>query len=73
MDNYTAAQRKWCDTYRSLTGFDPIMDAFEAGEESFEDSAHWNIKWFQDHSTDALLAITGPALGAAIDEAEGVE
>jgi hypothetical protein len=32
---YTKEQREWCVLYEARTGFDPMMDDFEAGNETF--------------------------------------
>ena len=51
---YSKAQIAWCKNYEHKTTFDPIMCDFEDGEKTFKEAAHWNVKWFEDWSVDAL-------------------
>lgn len=54
---YTSEQRAWCEAYEKLTGFDPLMCDFEAGNESFITAAKNSKKWFEDWSSDMLRSI----------------
>lgn len=54
----TRAQRAWCKKYRESTMFDPLIDDFLAGEETFEEAAQKSIAWFEDWANDATLAIS---------------
>lgn len=54
---YTAEQRRWCETYRSETGFTPIMDSFENGRATFYEAAAIAIRWYEAHSSDVHLRI----------------
>ena len=57
-DLFTAEQLKWCDDYEAHTGFEPLMDEYLAGNESFVAAARRSIVWYEDHSSDALLKIS---------------
>lgn len=54
---YSAEQRTWCRKYRSETGFNPMMDAFECGDETFHEAATRSIRWYEAHSSDVHLRI----------------
>lgn len=56
---YTQEQWDWCQKYESRTGFDPMMESFEAGDRSFYDAARSAVSWYEMHSIDAFLAISG--------------
>jgi hypothetical protein len=64
---YTAEQRAWCENYESRTGFEPLMDDFEARNETFYEAATKSVSWFEDHSSDALLSVSSniPGFDAA--------
>ena len=51
---YNKAQVEWCKNYERETTFEPIMCNFEAGEQTFQEAANWNVKWFEDWSVEAL-------------------
>lgn len=53
----TKAQCEWCVYYEAVTGFEPIMDDFTTGDCSFYEAASHAVRWFEDHSNDALLKI----------------
>jgi hypothetical protein len=53
----TKQQRAWCREYERQTTFEPCMDDFLCGSESFADAALWNVRWFEDWSSDAHLNI----------------
>jgi hypothetical protein len=55
--NYTAEQQRWCDTYRSETGFAPLMESFESGRATFHEAATTAIRWYEAHASDAHLRI----------------
>jgi hypothetical protein len=55
---YSAEQRAWCENYESRTGFDPLMEDFEAGNETFYEAATKSVSWFEDHSCDAFLSVS---------------
>lgn len=63
---YTEEQRNWCEMYRSETGFAPMMDLFERGEEAFREAATRSIRWYEAHTSDVHLRIQRalPAAGA---------
>lgn len=54
----TPEQRKWCKKYKSETTFEPLIDNFLEGHETFEEAARNSIKWFEDWSGDALLIVS---------------
>lgn len=54
---YTTEQRAWCKTYRCETGFAPMMDQFERGEETFREAATRSIRWYEAHTSDVHLRI----------------
>ena len=58
MGEMNRAQKKWCKEYEESTFFEPIMDDFRNGNETFLEAARRNIKWFEDWSCDALRAIS---------------
>ena len=55
---YSKAQKIWCKKYRAETGFDPLMDEYEAGGETFDDARKRSVAWFDDWSSDVLIRIT---------------
>lgn len=55
---FTRTQKKWCSLYEKETGFEPLMDDFIAGNESFVRAARKSARWFEDWSNDAILNIT---------------
>ncbi|WP_413216038.1 hypothetical protein [Paraburkholderia kururiensis] len=55
---FALQQREWCVLYEARTGFDPMMDDFEAGNETFYQGAAKSVRWFEDHAADALNAIS---------------
>ncbi|WP_321944454.1 hypothetical protein [Paraburkholderia tropica] len=55
---YTPEQQAWCVLYEARTGFDPMMDDFEAGNETFYEGAQKSVRWFEDHAADAINAIS---------------
>ncbi len=65
---YSGEQRAWCENYQSRTGFEPLMEDFEAGNETFYQGATKSVSWFEDHSNDALLSVSSniPGFDAAI-------
>ena len=50
---YTQAQINWCKNYEFITGIEPMMCNFEAGEQTFQEAASWNVHWFEDWMHDA--------------------
>lgn len=64
----TKEQRAWCKEYQRQTGFEPLMDDFLAGNESFLAGARTSVRWFEDWSSDAHLNI-GRNIPGADDEA----
>lgn len=55
---YNAEQKAWVERFKARTGFDPDMDSFKSGEKSFFEAARDSCTWWEDHSNDAMLAIT---------------
>lgn len=58
MKKYTSKQKAWLALYKNRTGFDALMEEFESGEVSFYRAAINSCRWWEDHSNDALIAIT---------------
>jgi hypothetical protein len=54
-EKYTEEQKEWCKNYQDETRFEPLMDDFEAGKESFYKAATFSLTWFESWSSDALL------------------
>ena len=54
-NRYTKKQREWCDNYQNETTFEPLMDDFEAGNETFQKAAWRSVRWFEDWKTDAFM------------------
>lgn len=54
------AQRAWCKLYEDKTGFDVhTMSGYLTGDyESFHEAAMLACRWYEDHASDAYLAIT---------------
>lgn len=46
----------WCVHYQRVTTFEPLMDDFMAGNESFVEAAQKSLQWFEDWSNDAYLS-----------------
>lgn len=55
---YTKQQQAWCKNYEDRTGFDPMMDDFEAGNETFYEGAIKSVRWYEQHASDAYLSIS---------------
>jgi hypothetical protein len=55
---YSAEQKKWCEDYKHETGFEPIMEEYEANKETFYQAAMRSAQWFEDWSSDAFLRIS---------------
>lgn len=54
----TKEQRAWCKNYERETTFEPLMDDFLYGNESFVDAAKQSNSWFEQWASDAHLNIT---------------
>ena len=63
MRTMTKAQKAWCAMYEKETGFDPLMDDYLSGNETFAFAARKSIRWFEDWANDALLNIGRRILG----------
>ena len=53
----TPEQRAWCKHYQQQTTFEPLMDNFLEGNESFLEAAKGSVRWFEDWSNDAHLSV----------------
>ena len=53
----TKEQREWCKNYERHTTFEPLMDDFLYGNETFVEAAKKSNRWFEDWSSDALLSV----------------
>ena len=49
----TREQRAWCKHYEQQTTFDPLMDDFFVGNESFIEAARNSVRWFEEWSNEA--------------------
>lgn len=54
----TKEQRAWCKEYELATTFEPLMDDFLAGNETFVQAAKKSNHWFESWSSDAYLSIS---------------
>ena len=54
----TKDQARWIKNYRQQTTFEPLMDDFFEGSETFVDAAHKSNRWFESWSSDAYLAVS---------------
>lgn len=54
----TKEQREWCRRYKAETTFEPLMDGFLYGNESFIAAARFSVLWFEDWSSDAHLNVS---------------
>lgn len=59
---YDHQQREWCIAYEAETGFDPMMDDYEAGLKTFAEAAVASLRWYEDHTSDAHLRISNKAI-----------
>lgn len=57
MKRRNKAQKAWCTNYQNETGFDPLMDDFYAGNETFVQAAKKSVRWFESWASDAHLNI----------------
>ena len=55
---YTKEQKKWIKQYKFLTGFDPLLGDYEAGNESFPEAVNKSVQWFEDWSSGMFLMLT---------------
>ena len=53
----SAKQRQWCKEYEYRTTFEPLMDDFLAGNESFYQAAKKSLNWFVNWSNEAFQGI----------------
>lgn len=60
----TKEQRAWCKNYKQQTTFEPLMDDFYDGNETFVQAAHKSNNWFENWSSDAYLAVSYHIPGA---------
>ena len=59
---YDHKQRQWCIAYETETGFDPMMDDYEAGLQTFAEAAVASLRWYEDHTRDAHLRISSKTI-----------
>ena len=50
-------QQGWCEAYEHATAFEPLMDDYLGGNESFEDAAVHSIEWFRDYFEECMRSI----------------
>jgi hypothetical protein len=58
-EKYDEHQRAWCVYYERWTDFPPLMDDYEAGNESFVLAANKSVRWYESHTTDMYLRVSG--------------
>lgn len=46
-------QKVWCMQYKEATDFEPLIDDFLAGNESFAVASRKSVLWFEDYCADA--------------------
>lgn len=69
-DKYDERQRAWCVRYEGQTTFEPLMDDYEAGLETFVEAAAKSVSWFEGWFTDAFRGATSePIPGSEFDPA----
>lgn len=49
---FTKKQSEWCKFYQRQTSFEPLMDDYLAGNESFAQAAAGSIEWFSDYANE---------------------
>ena len=59
---YSKRQAEWCRHYQHETTFEPLMEDYEAGNETFIEAAKKSIAWFEGWSSDAFLRCTSVAV-----------
>lgn len=50
----SAKQTAWCKAYEDATTFEPLMDDFLAGDETFAQAAQKSRHWFNDWVVEAF-------------------
>lgn len=66
MRKMTREQKAWCKEYEAQTTFEPLMDDFLHGNETFVQAARKSNRWFDDWSSDAYLNISRNIPGADV-------
>lgn len=61
---FTKQQREWCKNYQRETDFEPLMDDFLFGNETFVHAARKSCRWFEEWANDAYRNITRGIPGA---------
>ena len=54
----TKKQAAWCKNYQEQTDFEPLMDDYLFGNETFVHAAHKSCRWFEDWASDTHLNIS---------------
>ena len=57
MRKLTKKQMRWCKEYEESTTFEPLMDDFLAGNETFKQAAKKSRDWFENWMNDAFRGI----------------
>ena len=50
-------QQGWCEAYEQATTFEPLMDDYLGGYESFEEAANSSIEWYRNYYEECMRAI----------------
>lgn len=53
----TKEQVEWCENYMRVTGFEPLMDDFKSGAETFEQAARKSVNWFESWANETMRNI----------------
>lgn len=51
------ARKAWCAEYERATSWEPLMDDYLAGNESFMEAANHSIQWFRDWAQETSSTI----------------
>lgn len=55
----TKEQRNWLKHYEKVTGFEPMaQEDIDSGAQTFAEVARLNIRWYEDHTSDAFLSVS---------------
>ncbi len=71
-NKYTTEQREWCEMYERTTLFEPLMEDYDYGIESFYQAARKSVNWFEDWQNDAMLKISANIPGHMQDFEERI-
>lgn len=61
-DKFDEAQRAWCEHYERETDFEPQMDDYIAGNQTFVEAARAAVAWFELHTRDQFQRMSDPTI-----------